>query len=339
MMGASTIGLRILPTTDVDLPSTVDVLNAAFGIYEFLEESRTSLDSIGDELHDGCRFLQVFEGDELVGTACVTPGATAGIDPVEFPGIDLPSSLYFGLVGVRPDRMGGGIGRRLCEAAERIARAEGFQRIILTTIEEMGNVAYYGRLGYQSVYVKDLPVGYWSLTKPVHYHGMVKELGPAIREAQEADVEAIAELVNLAYVVEDFFKVGPRTDAEEIATIVERRRFFLVEDGGRAAACAYLGIEDGRGHFGMLSVHPDAQGRGLARRLITHMERFCVERGCTHLDLEYVNLREELPAFYRRFGFEITGEAPWPAAELHRISRPAHFVTMSKPLPRLGNGP
>lgn len=63
------------------------------------------------------------------------------------------------------------------------------------------------------------------------------------------------------------------------------------------------------------------------------MEAFCLGRGCGWLDLEYVNLREELPAFYARFGFEVTGEEPWPEDALDRISRPAHFVTMSKRLP------
>jgi GNAT superfamily N-acetyltransferase len=338
-MSAPALELRIMPTAEVDLAATVDVVNAAFGIYEFLQESRTSLEGIGEELHEGCRFLQVFEGGDLVATACVTPGATAGVAPEEFPAIDIHGALYFGLAGVRPDRMGGGIGRRLVEEAHRIARDEGFERIILTTIEEMGNVAYYKRFGYRSVYMRQLPAGYWSLTKPVHYHAMVKELGVRIREARPEEAEQVVALVNLAYEVEDFFKVGPRTDVEEVASIIREDRFLVVEDGERIVACAYLGIDGARGHFGMLSVHPEAQGQGLAKGLISHMERYCAEHGCDYLDLEYVNLREELPAFYRRFGFEVTGEEQWPADQLHRISRPAHFVTMSKRLARPETGP
>jgi GNAT superfamily N-acetyltransferase len=230
--------------------------------------------------------------------------------------------------------MGDGIGRRLLGEAERIAVDEGLDRVILTTIEEMGNVAYYARFGYGSVSIHALPVGYWGLTIPTHEHGMAKELrGPAIRTARREEAEEIAAVVNLAYVVEDFFKVGPRTDAEEVAEIINSQRFLVIDAGaGGLAACAYLSVEDDRGHFGMLSVHPEHQRRGLARVLVEHMERFCRAQGCRRLDLEYVNLREELPAFYRRFGFEITGEEPWPEDELHRISRPAHFVTMSKRL-------
>jgi GNAT superfamily N-acetyltransferase len=161
---------------------------------------------------------------------------------------------------------------------------------------------------------------------------MARELVPAIRGARADEAAVVADLVNLAYEVEDFFKVGPRTDAEEVTRIIADHQFIVVEDGAQLTACAYLEIEGERGHFGMLSVHPDAQGHGLAKALIAHMERVCTHAGCRYLDLEYVNLREELPAFYRRFGFEVTGEQPWPADELHRISRPAHFVTMSKPL-------
>lgn len=154
-----------------------------------------------------------------------------------------------------------------------------------------------------------------------------------IREATKAEAAAIAALVNLAYRIEDDFKIGDRTDADEVAAAIERHRFFVVEVDGRLAACAQFSLENGRGHFGMLSVHPEMQGQGLARRLVEHMEAFAAAQGCSHLDLEYVNLRRELPALYRHLGFEVTGEAPWPEDQLHRISRPAHFITMSKPLP------
>jgi GNAT superfamily N-acetyltransferase len=329
-----TLALRIIPAAEVDLAATVGVLNAAFRRHTFLGEDRTSLEHIADELPPGCRLLQVFDGDELIGTASITPGSTAHVEQHKFPGIDISRSLYFGMAGVRPDRMGGGVGGRLLAEAERIAQAEGFDRVILMTIEEMGNVAYYQRFGYGSVSIKALPAGYWGLTIPTHEHAMAKEMTRfSVREARTQEAATVADLINVAYEVEDFFKVGPRTDGDEVASIIDRHRFFVVEDGEQLTACVYLSIEGERGHFGMLSVHPEAQGNGLAKRLISHIEAFCTERGCQYLDLEYVNLREELPAFYGRFGFEVTGEEPWPAAELHRISQPAHFVTMSKALP------
>src|SRR5690606_5937665 len=114
-----------------------------------LAQDRTSLERIGDELDGPCRLVQVLDGDALVGTATISPGHAGHADPEKFPGIELSRSLYFGMAGVRPDRMGQGVGGRLVRETERIARAEGFDHVILSTIEEMGNVDYYGRFGYR----------------------------------------------------------------------------------------------------------------------------------------------------------------------------------------------
>ena len=80
----------------------------------------------------------------------------------------------------------------------------------------------------------------------------------------------------------------------------------------------------------MLSVAPAAQGTGLGRRLVAAVEDLARSRNCTDVDLEYVNLRVELPAFYARLGYRESGQAPWPESQLHRISQPAHFVLMTK---------
>jgi GNAT superfamily N-acetyltransferase len=80
----------------------------------------------------------------------------------------------------------------------------------------------------------------------------------------------------------------------------------------------------------MLSVDPARQGKGLARRLIEAVEDRCRAAGCAALDIDVVNLREELPAFYRRFGFMVTGQAPF--SDAWKLRREAHLVVMSKPL-------
>ena len=53
----------------------------------------------------------------------------------------------------------------------------------------------------------------------------------------------------------------------------------------------------------MLAVDPPHQGTGLASLLIRIIEDHCRRAGCTRLDLDIINLRTELPAFYARFGF------------------------------------
>ena len=80
----------------------------------------------------------------------------------------------------------------------------------------------------------------------------------------------------------------------------------------------------------MLAVDPDHQGRGLGRALVLAVESRCRNAGCRFLDISVVNLRTELPAFYRQFGFAPYGTAPFHDPET--LTRPAHLVLMTKPL-------
>ncbi|MCL4240945.1 MAG: GNAT family N-acetyltransferase [Dehalococcoidia bacterium] len=154
-----------------------------------------------------------------------------------------------------------------------------------------------------------------------------------IRRAGSGEAEAIAKIVNAAYRVEDFFKVGDRTDAGEIAGLLAKDSFLVAEDGnGSIAGCVYVAIKDGRGYFGMLSVAPAHQGNGLGRRVGDAAEESCAAAGCTEMDLWVVDLREELPPWYGKLGYAESGRAPWPEDALHELSRPAHFIIMSKSL-------
>jgi GNAT superfamily N-acetyltransferase len=152
-----------------------------------------------------------------------------------------------------------------------------------------------------------------------------------VRVAREEEAPAIARLVSLAYVVEAFFKVGDRTNADEVRDMMKKGEFLVLEDPpGVPAGCVYVKIEGDRGYFGMLSIDPVKQGRGLGRALIGEVEARCRAEGCRHMDIEVVNLREELPPFYRRLGYVETGTAPFPDTE--RSTQPCHFIVMSKAL-------
>jgi hypothetical protein len=59
-------------------------------------------------------------------------------------------------------------------------------------------------------------------------------------------------------------------------------------------------------------------------------ENRCRENGCRYVDLNIVNLREELPGFYRSLGYSETGTAPFPSDVTTK--QPCHFIQMSKPL-------
>lgn len=149
--------------------------------------------------------------------------------------------------------------------------------------------------------------------------------------AEACDAVAINRVVNEAYRVEDFFKVGDRTDVREIAEFLLTETFLVARDeDDDIVGAVRVSVHEGRGHFGMLSVAPGAQGTGLGRILIEAAEAFAKEHGCTWMDLEVASPRTELPPFYRKFGYEISGKAEWPANVLHELKSPAHFVVMSK---------
>lgn len=151
-----------------------------------------------------------------------------------------------------------------------------------------------------------------------------------IRIAEERDIATIVEHVNLAYRVEDFFIEGNRTHESEVGALLARDTFFLAEDESGLLASVHVRISGDRGYLGMLSVHPRLQGRGLGRRMVAEAERFAAESGCRFMDLTYVNLREELPAFYRKLGYRETGTAPF--TETWKLRMPAEFITMSREL-------
>jgi predicted N-acetyltransferase YhbS len=152
-----------------------------------------------------------------------------------------------------------------------------------------------------------------------------------IRIATSDDATALAGIINRAFVVESFFNICDRTSP---ADVVERMRsgatFLVVEDEGAPLGCVLVKAEGPTGYFGMLSVEPAAQGKGLSRLLIVASESFLRDRGCRQVEIEIVNLRTELPPFYEKFGYAKTEERPYPTPE--QSSRPCHFIVMTKPL-------
>ncbi|HKG99084.1 MAG TPA: hypothetical protein VKA97_14785, partial [Pyrinomonadaceae bacterium] len=64
--------------------------------------------------------------------------------------------------------------------------------------------------------------------------------------------------------------------------------------------------------------------------LMVAAENYCRERGSRFMDIYIVNLRQELPPFYRRRGYVETGTAPFPEDIVTKI--PCHFIIMSKVL-------
>jgi predicted N-acetyltransferase YhbS len=151
-----------------------------------------------------------------------------------------------------------------------------------------------------------------------------------LRTAQPEDAERIAQLVNAAFRPERFFITADRTNPEKVAALLEKGKFFLAEQDEKLTGCVYVELRGERGYFGLLAVDPAAQRAGLGSRLIGAAEEYCRAAGCQFMDLTIVNLRRELPAYYRRFGYVESGTLPFPADQ--QPNQPCHLVKMSKPL-------
>ncbi|MFZ0522638.1 MAG: GNAT family N-acetyltransferase [Candidatus Acidiferrales bacterium] len=150
-----------------------------------------------------------------------------------------------------------------------------------------------------------------------------------IRWAVAGDVDAIARVVNVAFRrAESFFVERDRIDGETLQRMMDKGKFLLAEAGGELLGCVYLELRGERAYFGLLAVDPVRQRRGLGRRLIREVEDAARGAGCRFMDIQIVNLRAELPPFYRGLGYVETGTAPFPAEVATKEK--CYFIVMSK---------
>jgi predicted N-acetyltransferase YhbS len=150
------------------------------------------------------------------------------------------------------------------------------------------------------------------------------------RDATADDVPALVALINYAFRVEEFFVEGPRTTAEEVEKLLRSGAFLVAEEDGRSVGCVYVGRRGERGYFGLLSVDPRRQGRGLGRRLVLAAEERLRAQGHREVEILVVDLRKDLDPFYLGMGYRFSGEAPFPAGLVTRIA--CRFLVMSKTL-------
>jgi GNAT superfamily N-acetyltransferase len=148
-----------------------------------------------------------------------------------------------------------------------------------------------------------------------------------VRVAGAHEAEEILRVTNAAYQVERFFIDTDRLDAERLNALLSKG-VFLVTEG--MSGCVYVELRGERGYFGPLSVDPERQGSGTGKLLVKVAEDYARAHGCRYMDLRIVNLREELPAFYRKLGYVETGTEPFPETEVTKL--PCHLICMSKEL-------
>jgi len=152
-----------------------------------------------------------------------------------------------------------------------------------------------------------------------------------IRVAAPTDARQITDVINAAFrVAEEFFVDGMRISQEEVEQLLGTGAFLLADADEKLSGCVYVEMRGERSYLGLLSVDPAIQKSGLGTLLMIEAENYCRQRGSRFMDIYIVNLREELPPFYRRRGYVENGTTPFPEDVPTKI--PCHIINMAKPL-------
>jgi len=152
-----------------------------------------------------------------------------------------------------------------------------------------------------------------------------------VRLAEPSDAKPLMALINSAFrIAEDFFYNEDRITFEEVERLFTTGTFLLAEADRVLRGCVYVELRGERSYLGLLSVDPSQQQSGVGSLLMTAAENHCRELGSRAMDIWIINLRTELPPFYRKRGYVETGTLPWPP-EI-KTTQPCHFITMAKAL-------
>lgn len=151
-----------------------------------------------------------------------------------------------------------------------------------------------------------------------------------MRFADEGDVEALARLINAAFMVERPIFDGDRVNPERVRDFLGKGRFLVAQDAGGMVGCVYVELRGDRGYIGLLSVDPAQQGSGLGRVLMETAENYFAEAKCKAVDLRVLSARAPLHGFYRHLGYAETHRSDIPADARPKVR--CHFIHMSKKL-------
>jgi ribosomal protein S18 acetylase RimI-like enzyme len=164
--------VAITTATPSDAPALKDLLEAAYRgdsarqgwnhEADILDDERTSRAELDALLADpAVTILTARDGDELIGCVAVTRKDE--------------TLAYLGMLCVLPTLQSGGLGRRLLDAAEDLARAEGIAAMEMTVIDSRESlIAWYERRGYAFTgemrpfpVLRDPPITFVVLEKPL----------------------------------------------------------------------------------------------------------------------------------------------------------------------------
>ncbi len=138
--------------------------------------------------------------------------------------------------------------------------------------------------------------------------------------AQSQDAKNINTLVNSVYrgdsskagwTTEADLLGGQRIDVDHIKELISTPNNFIIIANklGHLLGCVHLEKKESLCYLGMLSVDSQQQGAGTGKRLMVYSEDFAKNKlYCTKMEMTVIGQRKELIEFYKRRGYEVSGE-------------------------------
>ncbi|MDX6189795.1 GNAT family N-acetyltransferase [Flavobacterium sp. Fl-318] len=165
-----------------------------------------------------------------------------------------------------------------------------------------------------------------------------------ITKATLADIPALNLLINSAYRGESSKKgwtteadllEGKRTTEEELTQTIQDPKNTILKftENGKIISSVLLVEKEHQLYLGMLTVSPELQNSGIGRKMLTEAENHAKSLGLNSIIMTVISVREQLIAWYKRNGYEDTGEREaFPQSEIHvNISeKPLEFIYFEK---------
>ena len=147
----------------------------------------------------------------------------------------------------------------------------------------------------------------------------------SLRRAKLNDADALQKLVNSAYrgdssrqgwTTEAEILGGQRTDAEGIRDLISKKDsvFLLLESSTDLSPEIIASVhlektEKDSCYFGMFTVNPELQGRGIGKALMREAEAFAKNNWhCYVMEMTVITVRQELVNWYIKHGYHKTNE-------------------------------
>lgn len=127
-----------------------------------------------------------------------------------------------------------------------------------------------------------------------------------LRRAVPADVDQLVSCIGAAYAdhAARLADLPPMT--EDLSLEVERKEVWVAVIGERIAGTVILAPGDAAMLLANVAVHPDHQGIGLGRALLSHADTEALARGYREMRLNtHAGMADNL-SLYRRLGWEET---------------------------------